>query len=117
MLTKMTEGDWVLVLEVFHACRSRCGDKGRDDRKFFEALHYFTVHNITWRALPAALHIKRMMDILQRAIVGPKIGPSSNQAASLESQPIHQIQLLFGRTFRDLSTCQASMSILVTAAN
>jgi hypothetical protein len=25
-------------------------------------------------------------------------GPSSNQAASLESQPIHQIQLLFGRT-------------------
>jgi hypothetical protein len=27
-------------------------------------------------------------------------GPSSNQAASLESQPIHQIQLLFGRTLR-----------------
>ena len=53
MLTKMTEEDWVLVLEVFHACRSRRGDKGQDDRKFFEALHYFTVHNITWRALPA----------------------------------------------------------------
>ncbi|MGB8525766.1 MAG: transposase [Rhodoplanes sp.] len=32
--------------------RSRRGDKGRDDRKFLEALHYFTVHNITWRALP-----------------------------------------------------------------
>jgi hypothetical protein len=29
MLTKMTEEDWVLVLEVFHACRSRRGDKGR----------------------------------------------------------------------------------------
>jgi hypothetical protein len=27
-------------------------------------------------------------------------GPSSNQAASLESQPIHSIQLLFGRTLR-----------------
>ena len=53
MLTKMTEEDWGLVFEVFHACRSRRGDKGRDDRKFFEALHYFTVHNITWRALPA----------------------------------------------------------------
>ena len=26
---------------------------GRDDRKFLEALHYFTVHSITWRALPA----------------------------------------------------------------
>src|SRR3712207_9158101 len=41
------------VLEVFRACRSRRGDKGRDDRKFLEALHYFSVHNITWRALPA----------------------------------------------------------------
>jgi hypothetical protein len=30
----MTEEDWVLVLEVFHACRSR-------------------LHKITWRALPA----------------------------------------------------------------
>jgi transposase len=28
-------------------------DKGRDDRKLLEALHYFAVHNITWRALPA----------------------------------------------------------------
>jgi transposase len=27
-------------------------DKGRDDRKFLEAQHYFVVHNITWRALP-----------------------------------------------------------------
>ena len=33
--------------------RSRRGDKGRDDRRFLEALHYFTLHNITWRALPA----------------------------------------------------------------
>ena len=53
MLTRMTEDDWAIVLEVFRAARSRPGDKGRDDRKFLEALHYFTVHNITWRALPA----------------------------------------------------------------
>jgi transposase len=53
MLTRMTEEDWAIVLEVFTACRSRRGDKGRDDRKFLEALHYFTIHNITWRALPA----------------------------------------------------------------
>jgi transposase len=37
---------------VFAASRSRRGDKGRNDRKFLEALHYFVVHNITWRALP-----------------------------------------------------------------
>jgi transposase len=33
--------------------QSRRGDKGRDDKKFLSALHYFAVHNITWRALPA----------------------------------------------------------------
>src|SRR3712207_2883333 len=53
MLTRMTDQDWAMVLEVFRACRSRRGDKGRDDRAFLEALHYFTLHNITWRALPA----------------------------------------------------------------
>lgn len=52
MLTTMTEADWTIVLRVFEASRSRRGDKGRDDRKFLEALHYFVVHNITWRALP-----------------------------------------------------------------
>jgi transposase len=53
MLTRMTERDWAVVLKVFRAACSQRGDKGRDDRKFLEALHYFTVHNITWRALPA----------------------------------------------------------------
>jgi transposase len=52
MLTTMTESDWAIVLQVFRAARSRRGDKGRDDRKFLEALQYFAVHNITWRALP-----------------------------------------------------------------
>ena len=54
MLTRMTDEDWATVLELFRACRSRRGDKGRDDRTFLEAIHYFAVHNITWRALPAA---------------------------------------------------------------
>jgi transposase len=53
MLTKMTDADWITVLQVFQASRSRRGAKGRDDRKFLSALHYFAVHNITWRALPA----------------------------------------------------------------
>jgi len=53
MLTRMTDEDWTVVLEVFAAARSRRGDKGRNDRRFLEALHFFTVHNITWRALPA----------------------------------------------------------------
>src|SRR4028119_2227519 len=53
MLTRMTDEDWATVLEIFRACRSQRGDKGRDDRKFLEAIPYFAVHNITWRALPA----------------------------------------------------------------
>src|ERR687898_2992442 len=53
MLTGMTEDDWTTVLRVFTASCSRRGARGRNDRRFLEALHYFTVHNITWRALPA----------------------------------------------------------------
>jgi len=53
MLTGMTEDDWTIVLEVFEAAQSRRGEPGHDDRRFLEALHFFTVHNITWRALPA----------------------------------------------------------------
>jgi hypothetical protein len=50
MLTTMTEQDWKIVLQVFQASRSRRGDKGQDDRRFLEALHYFVVHwNSVWK--------------------------------------------------------------------
>ena len=54
MLTRMTDEDWDRVVQVFRAVRSRRGCKGRNDRLFLEALRYFCVHNITWRALPEA---------------------------------------------------------------
>lgn len=53
MLTGMTDGDWAVTLEVFDAAQSGRGEPGHDDRKFLEALHFFTVHNLTWRALPS----------------------------------------------------------------
>ena len=53
MLTGMTEEDWAITLEAFDAAQSCRGEPGHNDRKFLEALHYFTVHNVTWRALPA----------------------------------------------------------------
>jgi len=53
MLTRMTEEDWELALEVFDAAQSSRGEPGRDDRRFLEAIHYFTLHNLSWRALPA----------------------------------------------------------------
>ena len=52
MSTKMRACDWDLLLEAFRLCLPRRGAKGRDDRLFLEALHYFTVHNVSWRALP-----------------------------------------------------------------
>jgi transposase len=52
MSTKMTEGDWKVALEVFRSCLPRRGEKSKTDRRFLEALHYFSVHNVSWRALP-----------------------------------------------------------------
>src|SRR6476646_2951491 len=52
MLTGMTERDWLIALEVFDTVQSNRGEPGHHDRKFLEAIHYFTVHSITWRALP-----------------------------------------------------------------
>ena len=53
MLTRMREDERAVVLKRFRACRSRRGDKGRNDRHLLEALHYCTLHNISWRALRA----------------------------------------------------------------
>ena len=39
MLTEMTDAEWEIVVEAFRAARSRRGGRGRDDRKFLEALH------------------------------------------------------------------------------
>ena len=52
MLTGMTERDWAFTLEVFDTVQRNQGEPGHDDRKFLKAIHYFTVHSITWRALP-----------------------------------------------------------------
>jgi transposase len=72
MLTQMSDADWEIVVEAFQAARSRRGDKGRDDRKFLKALHFFTVHNITWRALPPSLAIgtvwKRFWRLSRRGV-------------------------------------------------
>ena len=52
MSTKMNEEDWAHTLAVFRACLPRRGRKAEDDRRFLEALHFFTVENVRWRALP-----------------------------------------------------------------
>jgi transposase len=48
----MNEADWAHTLEVFRACLPRRGRKAANDRLFLEAMHFFTVENVRWRALP-----------------------------------------------------------------
>ena len=55
MSTKMSEEDWAHALAVFRACLPRGGRKAGDDRRFLEALHFFTVENVRWRALAGTL--------------------------------------------------------------
>ncbi len=52
MSTRMEEEDWAHTLTVFRACLPRRGRKGKDDLRFLEAIHFFTVENVRWRALP-----------------------------------------------------------------
>lgn len=52
MLTGMTEEQWALLVDIFRQVCPRRGERGHNDLRFLQALHYFTVHNITWRALP-----------------------------------------------------------------
>ncbi len=52
MSTQMSEEDWEHTLMVFRACLPARGRKAADDRRFLEALHFFTVENVRWRALP-----------------------------------------------------------------
>jgi transposase len=53
MLTSIGEEQWGQRSSLFGRVCPRRGEKGRDDRRFLEALHCFTTPNITWRALPA----------------------------------------------------------------
>ncbi len=52
MSTRMNEADWAHTLEVFRACLPRRGRRAANDRLFLEAMHFFTVENVRWRALP-----------------------------------------------------------------
>ncbi|WP_148648442.1 transposase [Sphingobium cupriresistens] len=51
MSTRMDEEEWEHALLLFRACLPRRGRKA-DDRRFLEALHFFTVENVRWRSLP-----------------------------------------------------------------
>ncbi|MEE3624759.1 IS5 family transposase [Nitrospirillum sp. BR 11752] len=74
MSTRMTEEDWEHTLSVFRACLPRRGRKAGDDRLFLEAMHFFTVENVRWRALPEALRTLELgMEALRPAEQGGRV--------------------------------------------
>jgi transposase len=86
MSTKMNEEDWTDTLAVFRACLPRRGRKAENDRRFLEALHFFTVENVRWRALPERFgpwnSVWKHFDRLSKACSasGPIFGPASSSA-------------------------------------
>ena len=52
MSTRMDEEEWAHTLAVFLRPACHDADGNEDDRRFLEALHFFTVENVRWRALP-----------------------------------------------------------------
>lgn len=80
MSTRMSEADWAHTLEVFRACLPRRGRKAANDRLFLEAMHFFTVENVRWRALPERFgpwnSVWKRFDRLSKADV---FGPSSTR--------------------------------------
>jgi hypothetical protein len=64
MSTKMNDEDWRHTVAVFRACLPRRGRKANDDRRFLEALHFFTVENVRWRTLGMLTCMKKAFDFL-----------------------------------------------------
>jgi transposase len=67
----MDVDDWAHTLAMLRACLPRRGRKGKDDRRFLEALHSFTVENARWRALPERFgpwnSVWKRFDLLSKA--------------------------------------------------
>jgi hypothetical protein len=107
MSTKMTETDWAAALEVFRASLPRRGAKGRDDLLFLEALHYFSVHNITWRALPERVRqMEQRLETLRPAEQGGRVRGVLRSLAALSSSA-HLVQMFDSTVVRAMSRRQA----------
>ncbi len=52
MLTRVSDDDLDLLVPLFESCLEPRGAKARDNRLFLQAIIYFSVHSIHWRALP-----------------------------------------------------------------
>ncbi len=71
MLTRMTENDWEIAVEVLRAVRSRRGERGHDDRKFLEALHY---HRAQHHVAGAAGRVRQLEQRVEALLAAESIG-------------------------------------------
>ena len=97
MSTKMSEEDWAHTLAVFRACLPRRGRKAGDDRRFLEALHFFTVENVRWRALPERFgpcnSVWKRFDRLSKAGVFEAFFDSARRRMSSSAHLIQMFEL------------------------
>ncbi len=100
MLTQMTEADWKIVLVVFRGCLPRRGDKARDDRRFLEALHFFTVQNVSWRALLAEYGNWNTVWKRFSRLIGSGVFEAFFQALAELSPTAHLLQMFYSTTVR-----------------
>jgi hypothetical protein len=101
MLTKMTDADWVTVLRVFEASRSRRGDKGRDDKKFLSALHYCST------SAPISIRVPRLAT---KAMIQNQIARQHANAEYVRQSRIDPTPKTCPLSFQKFSTRAAPVS-------
>jgi transposase len=52
MLTRLSDEDLDILVRLFVSCLEPRGAKSHNNRLFLQAILYFSVHSIHWRALP-----------------------------------------------------------------
>lgn len=67
--------------------QSKRGDKGRADRKFLEAVLYFTVNNISWQAVPAEFGPVRPVEHGLETLLAAQQGQGCSRPCSITSPP------------------------------
>ena len=106
MSTHMTEDDWAVALEVFEACLPQRSAKGRNNHPFLQAVHYFCIHNITWR--PLSKHLGKWNSVWKRLDRLSKTGVFETYFDSLASmsRSAHLVQMFDRSVVRAMSRQQ-----------
>ena len=101
----MDEDDWAHTLAVFRACLPRRGRKAADDRRFLEALHFFTVDTAPQARVAGALRsLEQRVEALRSLEQGWCLRGVLRHLAPRSASMSHSIQMF------DLTIVRARVS-------